>query len=68
LTRRGSAPELWIGLRAGESAGKTANQAEIGLKELPKILSIRQMGAPTNHELGKAIIDLWLTRPPLTDA
>jgi hypothetical protein len=38
-TRIGEGALDW--LKSGESAGKTAKQAEIGLRELPKILSIR---------------------------
>jgi hypothetical protein len=34
-----------VRLKAGESAGNTAKQAEIGLNELPKTLSIGQTAA-----------------------
>jgi hypothetical protein len=40
-TRIGSGALDW--LKAGESAGNTPKHAEIGLGELPKILSIRRM-------------------------
>jgi len=46
-------------LNVGESAGKTAKQAEIALCELSKILSSRQATRPTNTHRG-AIVDFRL--------
>jgi hypothetical protein len=40
-------------LKAGESAGNTPKHAEIGLSELPKILSSDRWRRPINHPSGK---------------
>jgi hypothetical protein len=43
---RGSARGLILGLKPGESAGKSAKQAEIGLADLRKIVSIALRDRP----------------------
>jgi hypothetical protein len=55
-TRIGEGAFDW--LKAGESAGKTAKQAEIGVGKLPKILSIRPAvpDRPATHSGGLSLI------------
>jgi len=51
-TRIGEGAFDW--LKAGESAGKTAKQAEIGVGKLPKILSVPDR--PAAHSGGLSLI------------